>query len=158
MRGLIAIVVLVGAVIAGGYALSKSAAGEGKLIAIAFGIAVEGEIEMHAIISSGMMTLDPPKMSVRGKTLWQEWVDDHFAMFDDAGGTLPLKYKGSTDIMTDLELRGFQQGFVVAHLKQGIDYTMEYRPEAANGGRYRHSFTAPTDKVSLTRPLFKPVQ
>ena len=158
MRGLIAIVVLVGLAIAGGYAISNANVDGGKTIGIAFGIPREGEIEMHAIISTRMTTADPPKISVRGKTLWQEWVDEHFTMFDDAGGAVPLKYKGGTDIMTDLELRGFQQGFVVAHLKQGLDYAMEYRPEAANGGRYRHTFTAPTDKVSLTRPLFTPVE
>lgn len=158
MRGIIAIVVLVGAAIAGGYALSKSAAGEGKLIGIAFGIPVEGEIEMHAIISSGMMTTDPPKRNVRGKILWQEWVDEHFAMFDDAGGAIMLKYKSSTDIMSDLELRGFQQGFVIAHLKQGVDYAMEYQPDSGEDARYRYSFTAPADAVSLTRPLLKPVE
>lgn len=154
MRAFIAILVLGGAALGGWYAFSELAADNGKIISIAFGMPVEGRIEMHTIISNRMANLDPPKKNLRGKILWQEWVDEHFSMFDDAGGTLPLKYKGSTDIMTNLELRGFQQGFVIAHLKRGMDYTMEYRPDSAKDNRYHHSFTAPAEKVSLTRPLF----
>ena len=158
MRALIAILVLGAAAVAGGYALSKSFADEGKTIGMAFGFSKEGEIEMHAIISNRMAKIDPPKLNVRGKISWQEWVDDHFAMFDDAGGAVPLKYRKSTDMMSNQELRGFQQGFVIAHLKQGVDYAMEYRPDSLEDARYRHSFAAPSDKVSLTRPLFPPVE
>ena len=158
MKPLIAIPVLGAAAIAGWYAFARIAADNGKLIGVAFGIPVDGEIEMHAIISNRMADIEPPRMSLRGKLLWQEWVDEHFAMFDDAGGAVPLKYKSSTDIMSDLELRGFPQGFVIAHLRQGFDYAMEYRPKSWDADRYRHWFTAPTDKVSLSRPLFAPVE
>ena len=158
MKPLIAILVLGAAAIGGWYAFSKALADSGELIGIAFGIPVDGEIEMHAIISNRMSKIDPPKMNIRGKFLWQDWVDAHFAMFDDAGGAVPLKYKSSTDIMSDLELRGFPQGFVIAHLKQGLDYAMEYQPKSWDTDRYRQSFTAPAEKVSLTRPLFAPVE
>ena len=158
MKPLIAILVLGAAAIGGVYAFSRLAADPGKLMGVAFGIPNEGEIEMHTIISTRVYNAEPPRMNLRGRVLWQEWVQEHFRMIDDAGKLVPLRYKSSTDIIADLDLKGFPRGFLIAHLKQGGGYTMEYRPTVAGAERYGYSFTAPTEAVKVRRPLFTPAE
>lgn len=157
MRMLFALLLLGGAGLAGWYMFAQMTADDGELIGIAFGQAHEGEVEMHSIISSYLIGLEPPRIDERGKRLWQEWVDEHFAMLDAEGAAVPLRYRSTTDIIPHLDLRGIQQGFVVAHLTQGMEYSMTYRPVIAGPDRYNYKFTAPTEDVSLQRKIFAPV-
>lgn len=158
MKTVIAMLVLVAAGLAGWYAFSKATDDHGMLIGLAFGVPDDESIEMHAIIPLRMTDVEGPRVNLRGEVLWQEWVESHFAMYDDAGTSLPLKFRTSTDIIPALDLRGAPQGFVVAHIRQGVNHTFEHRPRMSEPKRYRYSFIAPDGEEPLTRPNFDPVE
>jgi len=52
---------------------------------------------------------------------------------------------------------GTPEGYLVAKLKQGTAYQLDYKPKRAEAKRYRYSFTAPDGGVKAANYALEPV-
>jgi hypothetical protein len=135
------------------YWLSISAGGGQKEVAqfqIAYGKPGANGIEMHIVI--GVVTANLDRTSKDGRLLsWEEWIATHFELKDAGGNTLVLERRNNSNAIQQNQVIGTQEFFLVAALKPGQDYTLEYIPELKNPGRYRCAFTAPSsaEKVRM---------
>lgn len=157
MKYLAVLMVIGGAIFAGTKLMSGALADPGKLLAVAFGMPKDGQIEMHTVIVNGTQIQDPPRVNPRGIVLWQEWAEEHFAMTDPEGNPVTLTFRSATDLVPKTERRGLIHGVVIAMLEQGADYTMEYTPIAGEPTRYRYTFEAPKED-EFARWMFKPAE
>lgn len=136
------------------YWMSASAGGgQGEAVPfqVAFGKPGAGGIEMHVVI--GVVTANRDRQSKDGELLsWDEWVTGHFELKDSGGNVLPLERRNNSNAITQNQVIGTQEFFLVATLAPGQAYALEYAPEMKSPAvRYRHSFTAPAsaEKVRM---------
>lgn len=158
MRGkLVAILVMMALVAAGWWAVDRFTSQDSFQIALAFGVPQGNEIELHVVASMGMTAREPPRLDRRtGKVLWQEWVDRHFDLRDPSEVSVPFAFRQSTDVIPLNQILGTAEGYLLAKLRKGVQYTLDYYPRVADLKCYRHTFTAPAGDVRVSRILFEP--
>jgi len=158
MRGkLIAVLVMMAMVGVGWWAVNSFTSQDSFQIALAFGIPQGNEIELHVVASMGMTAREPPRRDLStGKVLWQEWVDRHFDLRDASQASIPFAFRQSTDVIPINQLVGTPEGYLLAKVKKGVQYTFDYYPRVGDLKCYRHTFTAPAGDVPVARILFEP--
>ena len=70
----------------------------GPQIGFALGNPIDGELELHVVVSRQMTMIQEPRVSTSGAQQWLDWVKDHFDVRDAAGQRLALN-RSSTSIV-----------------------------------------------------------
>jgi hypothetical protein len=138
----------------------KKSAGEDSIgIAMGFGDVYKDQIEMNSAVGMGTKQKDPPRSDpISGTIFWEDWVEDHFQLFDGSRQRVDLKRIANSSIIPDRKVGGAgAEFFLSAKLTPGEEYVYEYIPIKAENKRFRHTFTAPAGKET-TRPSFKLVE
>jgi len=141
------------------YWMSASTGGKdsGVSIQIAFGNATAKEIEIHVVVGVVMANQDRIKKGEKIKS-WPEWIQDHFDLQDSSGNELELARTNHSRLIKPHQIVGTQEFFMVAKLKIGEDYTLDYIPDTDEPQRYRSQFVAPSAAAKVRQCAFKPVK
>jgi hypothetical protein len=130
----------------------------GFLLGFAYGQTEFDGFELHVIVAMPMVNIEGPRLDERtAAVLWDEWVEQHFDLRDDADNSLKLVRAGSFSSLIPDEKAGNPEFFLKAEVTPGVTYTLDYKPERAVPKRYRHTFTALTEGQPLQRLYFKTV-
>ena len=130
----------------------------GYSMGMVFGLADEDTIQMHAIVSGTMVRIDPPPLIPgSGFQSWPEWVADHFQLKTRSGETVKLNRQGSSGLVpaTQATNTGF---YLLATLKTGEAYVLQYHAVMSEPNLYRHRFVAPSDETKVVRVNLIPVE
>ena len=138
---------------------SWSTSDPGIAIAHAFGNPAEDTIELHVAVYMGPRT-EPPRIDpdLSDLQLWQEWLDEHYQLRDDAGTTVEIERIGHSLLMPAHKVGGAPEFFLKAGLRQGTEYTFDFTPRRAEPNRYRYTFIAPAEGEGIKRKTFEPVE
>lgn len=148
MRGIIGIFIVgiiacVGAVMM----MKKSAAEDSIAIAMGFGEGKDNQIEMNSVVGNFLVMKDPVRVDrVTGRDFPDEWVEEHFQLFDSNRQRVPLMRLANSSIIPDSKSGANVWHFLGAKLNVGEEYTYEYVPKKNEKTRYRMVFTAPAAK------------
>lgn len=123
-------------------------------LGVAFGIDDDETIEMHTIVGIRMKAIDPPKLKENLTPDIKGWIRDHFSVTDSQGNSVDLALRDFTSVIPKHKIKGTPDGFLLAKLHKGREYTFEYTPIIAEGKVYSWSFTAPSSPQPLDRPAF----
>ncbi len=154
MKGIIGLFVVgIIACVASVVILGKTSEDQGYSTAVGFGEPYEGKT--HLNLAVGMLTprKDPPKSDARGNPRWQEWVKDHYKLYDNNRQEVEVNQIGGSSIIPDHKA-GNPEFFVAATVNVGETYTMEYIPVRKQKTRYVWKFTVPSAKKT-ERPNFE---
>lgn len=123
---------------------STMAAGDSEKIfpiQIAYGNAGEGQLEMHTNVGVAMVAMDRGDEFGKIKNL-DEWVTDHFKLTDAAGQPVRMDRQNNSKLIKPHQVIGTEEFFLVSKLKQGEQYTYEYKPRAKEAKTYQYKFKA----------------
>ena len=129
----------------------------GTQIQMAFGNVSGDTVELHAVVNVVMAHKGAGKQVSSKPMSWPEWIESHFVLQDQAGTRRELKRRNNTRLIRQDEIIGTQEFFLVAKLKVGTDYTLEYLPVLGEPARYHYSFTAPAAPQRVRSLIFEPV-
>jgi hypothetical protein len=125
----------------------------GHLVPIAIGNATPESIDINFAVSLLMPRIEGPVLR-HNVIQWDEWVQSHFDLRDDAGTKLTLSPSNLSQRMTDATA-GTPEFFLVGNLKPGKAYTLDYIPRLAEGVPYSYTFTAPAEAKPGERFTFE---
>ncbi len=130
----------------------------GVVIGMAAGNPQEGELELHIVVSMGMVTADiVPAGGRGGALLWDQWISDHFSLRDAAGKNVTFAREGHSTLISDQKAFN-PEFFLRARVKAGQTYTLDYTPVAGEPRRCRNTFTVPPEGLPFQRAQFDPVK
>ena len=90
-------------------------------------------------------------MSLEGKVLWEEWVDQHFDLRDHNSVKSKMGMRKHSDLIPPAQVVGTPEGYLICKLKRGQTYSLDYVPKRAEPKRYRHVFVAPDTDIPVSR-------
>jgi hypothetical protein len=129
----------------------------GHQIGYALGNPVNGDVELHVVVSRQMTLTQGPRAVGGGVGSWVDWVKEHFELRDAAGQQIPMNRSGTSTVINERE--AFNPEFYVwAHVRGGTTYTLDYIPVFGQPKRYRHTFTAAPEGQKFERIYFETVQ
>lgn len=156
MKALVYVALLGVAIIAGYFVLTGEMAEEqGPLVGVAFGLPENDTIEVHLVVSGSMVRVDPPRMDLRGNILWDEWVEQHFQLRDEAGQPIKLIKQNASAVIPDHKAGGTPEFYLFARIKQSTKHNLSYRQVLSEGKAYQFDFTAPQEATDIRRVAFK---
>jgi hypothetical protein len=130
-------------------------------IPFAFGKPSAGQLDMHIIVGVALANVSRSREPLTGKDKnWNEWVKEHLIVKDLAGKTVPLTRQTSSNVVKPHEVAqmvGTEEFFVVARLKTGQTYTLDYIGDLATGKTYRCQFTTPSQAEKSQQYRLEPV-
>lgn len=126
----------------------------GHLLAVAFGVPQDGNMQMHIGVGPRIAMVDPPEINERNRPMWNKWETDHYQLFDAAGQRIPLARMGTSALMDGQAAAGAPDFVLWAPLKIGAQYHLDFIPIVADGKRYRHEFTVPDEPRKVGRKTF----
>jgi hypothetical protein len=131
---------------------------QGHLIGVALGNPRDGKVELHVVVSRGMVRAQAPPVAGRGGAiLWDQWTRDHFDLRDSAGKAVEMTRMGHSTLISDQKACN-PEFFLQAWLRAGERYTLDYVPVSTDPQRYRHPFTVPPEGRPFERAHFALVQ
>lgn len=147
--GVLAFLVLIGFL---GWLQYESNRDKGHLIAFACGNPRGELLELQIVVSMRTVRLDPLERKEDGRfQTWREWVEEHFELRDAAGSVVPLKRAHFANLIPQAKV-GTPDSYLLADLKPGTDYSLDYRPIGPIEGKsYRITFNTGTDGVPFAR-------
>jgi hypothetical protein len=159
MKGLGGLFIFGALVLVGGlYMQAKLFSDAGRPLQLAYEAIDDTEVEMALVVPIVMPAADRPRANERGFVLWDEWVEDHFQLYDSSDNLLPLRRSNHCRFIPARKVIGTEEFFLSAKLMSGQDYVFECVPVQAKSKRYRYSFTAPASNVGVEMVLFEPVK
>ena len=130
----------------------------GFMVGYAMGDPGEETIQMHVIVSMPMVNTEGRRRTKDGRlTTWEEWIEEHFDLRDDAGRKVPLAREAWSSLISQQQASN-PEFFMRAELRKGVNYIFDYIPIRDDWFRYRHNFTAPADSQPLVRATFEPAE
>jgi len=163
MKGLVILGVLVVA-IAGIFWWQMAVVNEepGQPIALVFGNTRDDTIEMHVVISVVMPRAETDRhcSAYTGADggVWRRWIAPHLLVTNAAGEPVEFDFQPRSSLVSDLKAGGVPEGYAVARLKRGADYTFDFVPCISAPARYRCQFAAPREPQEFRRVTFMPVK
>lgn len=158
MKGLVTLAIITVLIIAGiRWMGQKVNEDPGLGLAVAFGNVNKdnGNIDIHLAIDHGLVAYDGPKVDLRGNVLWDQWIDEHFALVEDGGAQVPLRRWGSSPLLPEHKVGGLPDGALTATIQSGKAYKYNILRHTEDEPKlYRYSFTAPAAAQELKRPNF----
>jgi len=157
MKGLVILVVLaIVALVVGAWVMNSQYGGEPPvLVGLAFGNPSTENVEMHVVVGMGYER--PRRDPLTGAQLWDEWFDEHYDLRADSGERVSLRRANNSPFITERDA-GYPEFFLIAVLRQGVNYTFDFTPRVAEGTPHRFTFTAPSESVPFARRRFEPVE
>jgi len=155
MRIIIVLALMVVLAIAGYFIVQKAGATDpGRMVNYALGDPIDGKRQLDVEVSKAMTALDPPPEDFGGN--WSGWIGDHWELRDSSGQLVRLRSAGTSSNV------GAHRGdepdfFLTTTVRANETYTLDYIPVAAEGKRYRHTFTVPAEGPYFKRLFFTPV-
>ncbi|MCK4340488.1 MAG: hypothetical protein KAY37_02040 [Phycisphaerae bacterium] len=156
MKVLIVLLVIIVAAAIGGYFYVQHAGSQdpGQMVNYALGSVVDDQFRFDLEVSKAMVEKDPPPGGAENAANSTTWINEHFALRDASGQSVPLTSCGTSTIIG--AHRGSEpEFFVTATIIADQTYTAEYTPNVAAGKRYRHTFTVPRSGEVRERLFFK---
>jgi len=135
---------------------SKMSEDAGEAVPIAFAAPSKDVVMVEIAVSMFSYKNDGPRQINGRFQTKDEWVKDHFELKDASGNAVPLRRAEFAKALPS-NVAGTPEFYLQADLKPGGSYAFDFIPYVDAGQRYRHQFTAPTDKFEADRVLFKPV-
>jgi hypothetical protein len=121
------------------------------LIPFAIGSPKGDALEMHMAVSMVMVNVDPRIVTDERVEPWSEWIDAHFKLKDEKGQSLTLMRNNSSKVIDDRKV-GSPEFFLVSKVEPNVNYTLEYLPFRAAGGKlHRYEFVAPPEGEDFAR-------
>lgn len=148
------VLVLVGTL----YMQAKLFEDHGVSLQIAYDALNDSEVELNLVVPITFPAIDPPRMNEKGKITWEDWIDDHFQLYDAGDNLVPLKRSNNCRIIPRHKIVGTEEFFLKAKLKAGEDCVFEYVPKLSKGKRYRYRFTAPAGDTEVAMCRFEPTK
>lgn len=148
------ILVLVGSL----YMQAKLFSDQGVSIQIAFEAVDDRRVELNLVLPVTFPAVDPPRMNDKGKITWEDWIADHFQLYDAGDTVVPLKRSNHCKIIPRHKIVGTEEFFLKAMLEPGLDYVFEYVPKLSKKKRYRYAFTSPAMNTEVQMCAFEPVK
>ncbi|HWL94529.1 MAG TPA: hypothetical protein VNT79_13475 [Phycisphaerae bacterium] len=151
MKGLVILFVIgVLAAIGSVFVLKEAASDDSRPIAMGFDAPGNGEIEMNLVVNMVHVKQDPPRQDPNSnKVYWNEWVDEHFKIYDSRRQAVELSRVGSTTLIPPDKLGAGVEFFLKGMLKPGEEYQLDLTPIPSEGKIYRCTFTAPNKKDTM---------
>ena len=155
-------VILIGACCFGGWYLYRQATEDpGLPISLAFGNLNEGEVELHVVVSIGMVATEGLRALVLSdgapsRQTWDEWIAEHFDLHDDSGQRVQLRRDGHSSLISDQQAHN-PEFYLVGKLLVGVNYTFDYIPRRDWNIHHRQRFTAPAEDRPFQRLYFETV-
>ncbi len=125
-------------------------------IPLAFGNVSGPQVDMHIVVGVALANVSAAKdPSLKSKS-WDDWIRDHFSLTDSAGKKVTLRRQSSSKVIKAHEVAqvvGTEEFFIVANLKVGQRYTLDYIGDVTTRKTYRCEVTAPSapEKVQTYR-------
>ena len=124
-------------------------------IPLAFGNVAGTQVDMHIVVGVALANISAAKDPSLKPKSWDDWIRDHFAMTDSAGKKVTLRRQSNSKVIKAHEVAqmvGTEEFFIVANLKVGQTYKLDYIDVAAHK-TYRCEVTAPSapEKVQTYR-------
>ncbi len=130
---------------------------ETQMLSIAFGNTTDDEVELHVEVTLVMAQLDVfPYMSMNGGTDWKAWANDHYIVKDDGGNQVEFTKRMKSNVISERDSRVVADGYLIAKLKPGAEYTFEYIPIISEPEKFLYEFSAPTEDASRVFVTFQP--
>lgn len=130
-------------------------------IPIAFGTPTGGQTEMHVVVGVALANVSKARDSMAGKDKdWNGWMEDHFSLKDPSGKTVRFSRQGNSKVIQAHEVAqvvGTEEFFMVARVKCGQTYTLDYVEDLATRKTYRCTITVPPAKQKVQTFRFEPV-
>lgn len=160
MRGIIGLVIVlcIGVFFGSKFLSEEAFADRGHWLAVAFTVPTGGMIQAQLGVPVSAPLNDPPETNSMGIQLWDQWIADHFMLYDAAGTRIPLMKLGTSAMFQKEVAAGAPDMVLWAEVKQGGEYKFEYRPKSYEPNRYQHTFTAPSEEVKVRRVSFELVE
>lgn len=156
MKGLIVLFVVgVSAALLTVAVLNKSANNDSQAFAIGFGDESGGQVEMDLVVGMLIAKNEPPRTDPESGTVyWDDWVTEHFQLYDSGRRSVPLKRISHSSLIPDHKAGGGAEFFLQARLTPGQEYTYVYIPLKDETRNYQWVFTAPSGRETR-RPIFE---
>jgi|CXWL01.1.fsa_nt_gi hypothetical protein len=158
MKGLIIfaiILVLVGGGIWVG--LTKTLMSDtGLYILVASGDAGEGKVELNISVDLPFVFKESPRYDERGNALWDEWIEQHYDMRDEAGKAVPGFRIAHSRFVDERKIKNLPEFYLKYVLDKGRKYTLVNHPFLAKKSKYTYTFTA--EPKPAERIQFPPVK
>ena len=133
-------------------------ADHGHSILVAFGIPDQDTIQMHLSVPILTYRRDPPRPGPKDLPLIKEWIEDHYILRNAAGERTKLQRHGSSGLVEQSRASSAAEFFLMATLKKGTSYTLDFIPILGESNRYRYEFTAPHEPEEVFSRIFVPVK
>jgi len=130
---------------------------------LAFSAPSAGASEMHVIVGVRLANPVRAKDADRdgGKVKsWDDWVRLHFALVGPDGKPVPLERRNHSKIIKPLEVAnmvGTEEFFLVAKVRPGQTYTLQFTERPPNGRPCAAQVTVPPQAQAVRRYLLQPV-
>lgn len=127
-------------------------------ITMGFGEGKDNQIEMNSVVGFIHKEREAPRSDpVSGTIYWDDWVDEHFQLFDSGRQSVPLMRVSNSSIIPDRKAGSMVEFYLSAKLTPGEEYVYEYIPVKSENRKFRHIFIAPSAKETC-RPNFELVE
>lgn len=135
----------------GYWALEATNEDPGFPVWIAFGYPGEGTIDLVWAVDLVMPLREGPKLNTQGRQRWDEWVTDHFKVYDESGEELLIERTGQSELFDPNKIRSTPEFYLRTKLQAGKSYALDYIPRIKEGKTYRHKFVAPSEQQKMVR-------
>ncbi len=139
------------------FIFASMAPDDSRMIALAFGNSTEDTVEMHVELSMSMARADNlPYLDDAGSMDWSRWANDHYVVVDETGQQATFAKRMKSNLVSEMQTRGYDDGFLVCTLNKGVNYTFTYTPVIGEPDSFVYEFTAPTEDAGRKRVSFQP--
>jgi len=125
-------------------------------IPLAFGNVAGTQVDMHIVVGIALANVSASRDPSLKPKSWDDWMRDHFSLTDSSGKKVTLRRQTNSKVIKPHEVAqtvGTEEFFIVANLKSGQTYTLDYIASGPSATTYRCQVTAPSapEKIQTYR-------